>query len=229
MFYVNATNFTEVKAVDAAADGWKAPEQAGYTNEYGQTSVTYEFLCWERKTENGYTYLLPGQEQTALTAGVGYYGRYTSSTTGIVFYANGETFPNGMAVVEDSNARRTMRRGSQNGKVLTGWNTEPDGSGTSYAADGEEVPAAHTSLVRLYAQWADPENSVRVRFYAGAVGYDEEKWLPRGSQIQLPELGALYGQEQPYWDVDFIYADGRRIRENKHLSGQTITIPADAA
>ena len=229
VFYVNATNFTEVKAVDAAADGWKAPEQAGYTNEYGQTSVTYEFLCWERKTENGYTYLLPGQEQTALTAGVGYYGRYTSSTTGIVFYANGETFPNGMAVVEDSNARRTMRRGSQNGKVLTGWNTEPDGSGTSYAADGEEVPAAHTSLVRLYAQWADPENSVRVRFYAGAVGYDEEKWLPRGSQIQLPELGALYGQEQPYWDVDFIYADGRRIRENKHLSGQTITIPADAA
>lgn len=229
VFYVNATNFTEVKAVDAAADGWKAPEQAGYTNKYGQTSVTYEFLCWERKTENGYTYLLPGQEQTALTAGVGYYGRYTSSTTGIVFYANGETFPNGMAVVEDSNARRTMRRGSQNGKVLTGWNTEPDGSGTSYAADGAEVPKARTSLVRLYAQWADPENSVRVRFYAGAVGYDEEKWLPRGSQIQLPELGALYGQEQPYWDVDFIYADGRRIRENKHLSGQTITIPADAA
>ena len=32
VFYVNATNFTEVKAVDAAADGWKAPEQAGYTN-----------------------------------------------------------------------------------------------------------------------------------------------------------------------------------------------------
>lgn len=228
VFYVNATNFTEVKAVDAAADGWKAPEQAGYTNEYGQTSVTYEFLCWERKTENGYTYLLPGQEQTALTAGVGYYGRYTSSTTGIVFYANGETFPNGMAVVEDSNARRTMRRGSQNGKVLTGWNTEPDGSGTSYAADGEEVPAAHTSLVRLYAQWADPENSVRVRFYAGATGYEEEKWFPRGGQIELPELGEMFGQAQPYWDMQFFRADGSGDRMNQLQSGTTIMIPADA-
>lgn len=227
VFYVNATNFTEVKVVDAA-DGWKAPEQAGYTNEYGQTSVTYEFLCWERKTENGYTYLLPGQEQTALTAGVGYYGRYTSSTTGIVFYANGETFPNGMAVVEDSNARRTMRRGSQNGKVLTGWNTEPDGSGTSYAADGEEVPAAHTSLVRLYAQWADPENSVRVRFYAGATGYEEEKWFPRGGQIELPELGEMFGQAQPYWDMQFFRADGSGDRMNQLQSGTTIMIPADA-
>lgn len=228
VFYVNATNFTEVKVVDAAADGWKAPEQAGYTNEYGQTSVTYEFLCWERKTENGYTYLLPGQEQTALTAGVGYYGRYTSSTTGIVFYANGETFPNGMAVVEDSNARRTMRRGSQNGKVLTGWNTEPDGSGTSYAADGEEVPAAHTSLVRLYAQWADPENSVRVRFYAGATGYEEEKWFPRDGQIELPKLGEMFGQAQPYWDMQFFRADGSGDRMNQLQSGTKIMIPADA-
>lgn len=228
VFYVNATNFTEVKAVDAAADGWKAPEQAGYTNEYGQTSVTYEFLCWERKTENGYTYLLPGQEQTALTAGVGYYGRYTSSTTGIVFYANGETFPNGMAVVEDSNARRTMRRGSQNGKVLTGWNTEPDGSGTSYAADGEEVPAAHTSLVRLYAQWADPENSVHVRFYAGATGYEEEKWFPRDGQIELPKLGEMFGQAQPYWDMQFFRADGSGDRMNQLQSGTKIMIPADA-
>ena len=228
VFYVNATNFTEVKVVDAAADGWKAPEQAGYTNEYGQTSVTYEFLCWERKTENGYTYLLPGQEQTALTAGVGYYGRYTSSTTGIVFYANGETFPNGMAVVEDSNARRTMRRGSQNGKVLTGWNTEPDGSGTSYAADDAEVPKARTSLVRLYAQWADPENSVCVRFYAGATGYEEEKWFPRDGQIELPKLGEMFGQAQPYWDMQFFRADGSGDRMNQLQSGTKIMIPADA-
>ena len=228
VFYVNGTNFTEAKVVDAAANGWKAPEQTGYTNEYGQTLVTYEFLCWERKTENGYTYLLSGQEQTALTAGVGYYGRYTSRTTGIVFYANGEAFPNGMAVIEDSNACQTMRQNSQSGKVLTGWNTKPDGTGTSYAADGAEVPQARTSLVRLYAQWADPENSVCVRFHAGATGYDEEKWFPRGSQIELPELGEMFGQAQPYWDMQFFCADGSDGRMDQLQSGAAITLPADA-
>lgn len=228
VFYVMPSEkFAEAKVVDAARDGWTAPEQPDFTDAGGYTNT---FLCWERKTgEDEYTYLLPGQPQKALTAGVGYYSQYTIYETGIVYYGNGEAFTDGRVVIYMGSPFHTMYWESKSRKVLTGWNTEPDGSGTSYAADGEEVPAAHTSLVRLYAQWADPENSVRVRFYAGAVGYDEEKWLPRGSQIQLPELGALYGQEQPYWDVDFIYADGRRIRENKHLSGQTITIPADAA
>ena len=228
VFYVMPSEkFAEAKVVDAARDGWTAPEQPDFTDAGGYTNT---FLCWERKTgEDEYTYLLPGQPQKALTAGVGYYSQYTIYETGIVYYGNGEAFADGRVVIYMGSPFHTMYWESKSRKALTGWNTEPDGSGTSYAADGEEVPAAHTSLVRLYAQWADPENSVRVRFYAGAVGYDEEKWLPRGSQIQLPELGALYGQEQPYWDVDFIYADGRRIRENKHLSGQTITIPADAA
>lgn len=228
VFYVMPSEkFAEAKVVDAARDGWTAPEQPDFTDAGGYTNT---FLCWERKTgEDEYTYLLPGQPQKALTAGVGYYSQYTIYETGIVYYGNGEAFADGRVVIYMGSPFHTMYWESKSRKALTGWNTEPDGSGTSYAADGAEVPKARTSLVRLYAQWADPENSVRVRFYAGAVGYDEEKWLPRGGQIQLPELGALYGQEQPYWDVDFIYADGRRIRENKHLSGQTITIPADAA
>ena len=229
VFYVNGENFAEAKIADASKDGWTAPEQTGYTVDTSDGTQEFHFLCWEHQTDGTYTYLLPGQAQPAQPTGAGYNGQYTTATTGIAFFGNGENFSGGSAVLVTKDEFQTVSWISASGKTLTGWSTEPDGTGTSYAARNADVPAAHTSLVRLYAQWADPEKSVHVRFYAGAVGYDEEKWLPRGSQIQLPELGALYGQEQPYWDVDFIYADGRRIRENKHLSGQTITIPADAA
>lgn len=227
VFYVMPSEkFAEAKVVDAARDGWTAPEQPDFTDAGGYTNT---FLCWERKTgEDEYTYLLPGQPQKALAAGVGYYSQYTIYETGIVYYGNGEAFADGRVAIYMGSPFHTMYWESKSGKVLNGWNTEPDGSGTSYAADGEEVPAAHTSLVRLYAQWADPEKSVHVRFYADAVGYGEEKWLPRGSQITLPELGEMFGQAQPYWDLSFAREDGEWTSRNKYLSGQTITLPADA-
>lgn len=226
VFYMTQSKqFAEAKVVDAAQDGWTAPEQSDFTDKYGNAFV---FLCWQRQTEDGYTYLLPGQPQKALTAGMGYYIRYTVDDPGVVVYGNGEVFPNGDAVVRwDSSFRTSYYRTSKSGKILTGWNTKPDGTGKSYGTQGEEIPEARTSLVRLYAQWADPENSVRVRFSADAVKYSEEKWLPRGSQIELPELGEKFGQAQPYWDVNFIYANGTSGSRNKCLSGTTITIPAD--
>ena len=225
VFYMTqGAQFAEAKVVDAAQDGWTAPEQPDFTDEYGNAFV---FLCWQRQTEDGYTCLLPGQPQKALTAGMGYYIRYTADRPGIALYGNGEVFQNGEAVQLWDSSFRTSYCKSQSGKILASWNTKPDGTGKSYGTQGEEIPEARTSFVRLYAQWADPENSVRVRFSAGAVKYSEEKWLPRGSQIELPELGEKFGQAQPYWDVYFTYANGTRDSKYKCLSGTTITLPAD--
>lgn len=69
---------------------------------------------------------------------------------------------------------------------------------------------------------------MRVRFYAGATGYEEEKWFPRDGQIELPKLGEMFGQAQPYWDMQFFRADGSGDRMNQLQSGTKIMIPADA-
>ena len=233
VFYGNRGSWADVTVLDGSKE-WTAPALAPYTVQNSRTGEEYHNtpLCWQNWIDGGISQLLSGQKMPALTSPVAYLGWYTCSENGLIFCANGETFEDGCAVVQPVNTYQTDNRfaaTSASGKRLTGWNTEPDGSGTSYAAYGEPVPASRDGLVWLYAQWAEATNSVCVRFYAGAKGYRDEKWLPRGGQIQLPELGALYGQEQPYWDVDFIYTDGTRIRENKHLSGQTITIPADVA
>ena len=223
VFYTLGDDGTGDKIVDAAQENWVVPAGENYTRN-GQQNT---FLCWEHQTEDGHAYLLPDQTQQPLTSGVGYYGRYTRMQTGVVYFSNGEVFSNGEAVMERTSSTTTFWN-AQSGKVMTGWNTQPDGSGTSYAAYGEEIPAASSSLVRLYAQWEAAENSVRVGLYANTTGYENVTWLPRGGQFTLPELGAMFGCEQPYWDVIFFYTDGTNDRKDSLPSGVTVTIPQNA-
>ena len=232
VFYGNGGNWTDVTVYDGSKE-WTAPALVPYAVQNSMTGQAYHNtpLCWQNWIDGRISQLLSGQKMPALTSPVAYLGRYTISENGLIFCANGETFENGWVVIQPVNTYQTENRfsaTSASGKCLAGWNTEPDGSGTSYAAYGEVVPASHDGLVWLYAQWADPENSVRVRFYAGATGYEEVKWLPRGSQIELPELGEMFGQAQPYWDMQVFRADGSSDRMNQLQSGTTIMIPADA-
>ena len=232
VFYGNGGNWTDVAVYDGSKE-WTAPALVPYAVQNSMTGQAYHNtpLCWQNWIDGRISQLLPGQKMPALTSPVAYLGRYTISENGLIFCANGETFENGWVVIQPVNTYQTENRfsaTSASGKCLAGWNTEPDGSGTSYAAYGEVVPASHDGLVWLYAQWADPENSVRVRFYAGATGYEEEKWFPRGGQIELPELGEMFGQAQPYWDMQFFRADGSGDRMNQLQSGTKIMIPADA-
>lgn len=223
VFYTLGDDGTGDKIVDAAQEKWVVPAGENYTRN-GQQNT---FLCWEHQTEDGHAYLLPGQTQQPLTSGVGYYGRYTRMQTGVVYFSNGEVFSNGEAVMERTSSTTTFWN-AQSGKVMTGWNTQPDGSGKSYAAYGEEIPAASSSLVRLYAQWEAAENSVRVGLYANTTGYENVTWLPRGGQFTLPKLGAMLGCAQPYWDVYFTYEDDTGESKRMLPSGATVTIPQNA-
>ena len=99
---------------------------------------------------------------------------------------------------------------TRNGYTFTGWNTQSDGSGTSYA-DGEEVnnlTASDGATVTLYAKWTEnPETGVSVTFtvpeysdvdlaftasfnsgtnninFSAASGYSQYQWYIEGSQI----------------------------------------------
>ena len=157
VFYANGADGMETMVADGGKDVWSAPEMQDYT-VYDEDGVAWHYapVCWRNELDGSIHELTPGQQQTKLDAPVGYYGCYIEDQKGIIFYANGETFSdNGKKVLQVMDAVATRACSAQSGKTLLSWNTEPDGSGVKYAADGAAVEGAEQSFVRLYAQWQD--------------------------------------------------------------------------
>lgn len=227
VFYVNGENFAEAKIADASKDGWTAPEQTGYTVDTSDGTQEFHFLCWEHQTDGTYTYLLPGQAQPAQPTGAGYYGQYTTATTGIAFFGNGETFSGGSAVLVTKDEFQTVSWISASGKTLIGWNTEPDGTGTSYAAYNADVPAAHNSLVRLYAQWLET-GSVPVKLY-NYVDYSQEISSAKiGSSYVLPEPSRTPdGLRFAKWRCYYFDQNGRYQQIGMIAAGGSLTVTED--
>lgn len=227
VFYVNGENFAEAKIADASKDGWTAPEQTGYTVDTSDGTQEFHFLCWEHQTDGTYTYLLPGQAQPAQPTGAGYYGQYTTATTGIAFFGNGETFSGGSAVLVTKDEFQTVSWISASGKTLIGWNTEPDGTGTSYAAYNADVPAAHNSLVRLYAQWLET-GSVPVKLY-NYVDYSQEISSAKiGSSYVLPEPSETPdGLRFTQWRCYYRDQNGRYQQIGMIAAGGSLTVTED--
>ena len=227
VFYVNGENFAEAKIADASKDGWTAPEQTGYTVDTSDGTQEFHFLCWEHQTDGTYTYLLPGQAQPAQPTGAGYYGQYTTATTGIAFFGNGETFSGGSAVLVTKDEFQTVSWISASGKTLIGWNTEPDGTGTSYAAYNADVPAAHNSLVRLYAQWLET-GSVPVKLY-NYVDYNQEISPAKiGSSYVFPEPSETPdGLRFTQWRCYYRDQNGRYQQIGMIAAGESLTVTED--
>lgn len=227
VFYVNGENFAEAKIADASKDGWTAPEQTGYTVDTSDGTQEFHFLCWEHQTDGTYTYLLPGQAQPAQPTGAGYNGQYTTATTGIAFFGNGENFSGGSAVLVTKDEFQTVSWISASGKTLTGWNTEPDGTGTSYAAYNADVPAAHNSLVRLYAQWLET-GSVPVKLY-NYVDYSQEISSAKvGSSYVLPEPSETpNGLRFTQWRCYYRDQNGRYQQIGMIAAGESLTVTED--
>ena len=69
------------------------------------------------------------------------------------FMANGGTGTTKQIVTDQvSNVKLNANAFTRDGYVFTGWNTEPDGSGTSYSNEALVKLALNNSLI-LYAQW----------------------------------------------------------------------------
>ena len=100
-----------------------------------------------------------------------------------------------------------------NGKIIIGWNTARDGSGTSYAAYDETVEAAKTSIVRLYAQWA-PEGTtlyakgtasnrnIYLALYANGKIFSGGRRVITRSSNYLPRYTASDGSQVYYYSTD---------------------------
>ncbi len=89
------------------------------------------------------------------------------------------------------------------GHIFLGWNTAPDGSGTSFK-DAQEVvnlTSEEGGKVVLYAQWA--KKTLAVTFYDGQGHIIETDTVSYGGKAAAPADPAREGYAFAGWDTDF--------------------------
>lgn len=150
-------SMTNATAFNAATAGYYrngSPSNSGFDGRWWSSTAygtTYRYFLYYT-TSNG---LLSGLYESR------YYGfsvRCVKAKPGVTisFNANGGTGTMDMQKIDaGQSANLTTNTFTRTDYVFTGWNTEPDGSGTSYAnAATYAVPASEDNkIVVLYAQW----------------------------------------------------------------------------
>lgn len=216
------------QTVDGSQNGWKLPKPDDNTTWAGGERV---FLGWSTNSEP-HMEILAESEQEALARSRTFYASYTSRTSGIIFDFSGKkiSLHNRDKVLGSfeymfNAGTETISFSDADGKVITGWNTMPDGTGTSYAAYDETVEEAKTSIVRLYAQFAE-EGSIEL--YVNSRTYDnpETLYVLPGTSVTLPDPGVIAGQRFYGWDA--YYEIGNRGYRITIPSGEPFNIPAGA-
>ena len=134
---------------------------------YNSSTATFTL---NNPTKEGYTFKgwsgteLTGDENTTVTITQGstgnrtYTANYTGNTYYIRFNANGGTGSmNNQTMTYGTAATLTKNSFQKTDYVFTEWNTEPDGTGTSYVDEASVNNLTTTSgaYVDLYAQWED--------------------------------------------------------------------------
>lgn len=189
-----ASKLTEPEVLQEARQKLKKTAySAGY--EFAETLYAnmfsrpgYRFLSWNTKADGSGTSLQP-EERLPLTSPVTLYAQW-ERTKNIIRYA-----PNGgSGIMEDDiyapEIERVLLKENEyvkNGYEFTGWNTEADGSGSSYADRASIAITPGTTV--LYAQWEPfsyvvkvAEDEIRVTPVTITdiieLEYDEEMSIP---------------------------------------------------
>ena len=115
----------------------------------------YTFTGWNTKPDGSGTKYAAGSTYTNITGSVILYAQWQKlEQVGILYDANGgQNAPVDTKHYYAGGSVPVLDAGNMNreGYVFTGWNTKPDGSGSSYAP-GSNTQGMKTSLT-LYAQW----------------------------------------------------------------------------
>ena len=153
---------------NGADDGEMDSIEATYDEEYTLTANTftragYTFTGWNTETDGSGTSYEDGDTVSNLTTTDGdtvtLYAQWEPITYTIAFDGNGadEGEMESIEATYDEEYTLTANAFTRTGYTFTGWNTESDGTGTSY--EDEETVSNLTTIdgdtVTLYAQW-DP-------------------------------------------------------------------------
>ena len=137
------------------------------------TKIGYTFQGWYDAQENGTkvseSTLMP---QNAVTV----YAYWTANTYTVKYDSNNALHKSVTGTMADSAMTYDSGAGlstcsfanSDTGAHFAGWNTNADGTGTSYSAGATNLTSENSSEITLYAQWTY-DNVVKVRF-EDAVG-----------------------------------------------------------
>ncbi len=137
----------------ATNPGWYTIEDA--VSLKAPTRENYTFLGWysDAKFKNKVTAIKKGS-----TGNRTFYAKWAKNKYKITFLKNGATggkMADMTGITYDARKTLTANAYTRKGYRFTGWNTEPDGTGTAYTNKQSIQGLSHTNgdVIRLYAQW----------------------------------------------------------------------------
>ncbi|MHB9294042.1 hypothetical protein Holit_03168 [Hollandina sp. SP2] len=198
------------RGTGTTASSYHTYDQSRILTANGFSMTGYTFSEWNTRADGSGTSYANSQSVTNLSADndgtVNLYAQWTPITYRVEYNSNGGTGTMASSShTYDQTKALTANGFSRTGYVFAGWNTQADGSGTSYA-NGQEVlnlSATNGAAVSLYALWVYEQFVITLNLDAGTGAFSQTSFsISRGgSEIQAVSITGS-GYTNPRWEVD---------------------------
>ena len=159
----------------------------------GFTKTGYRFIGWSTSPKGDVVYS-DGQNVKNLTATgtVNLYAQWAPITYSVAFDANGGDggSMSPQSFTYDASQNLTKNSFTRTGHTFAGWNTEKNGTGTSYSdsASVSNLTTTNNATVTLYAQWQVNNLKANLNYMGGIVESSSlsQKYNKDGTYLSLP-------------------------------------------
>lgn len=126
--------------------------------------IGWGFIGWNTKADGSGTNYIDNQEVINLVAAnngnITLYAQWKANTYIIIYKGNGATSGSmsNSTHTYDTSSKLSNNKFTKSTYNFTGWNTKPDGSGTSYSDQQsiKNLTTTNNGIITLYAQWSKP-------------------------------------------------------------------------
>jgi uncharacterized repeat protein (TIGR02543 family) len=157
----------------------------------------YTFECWNPAANGSGTDVDPGDEVTIGASNITLYAQWQATYSGIIYDENGgsgELVDDNLYEEDDVATVLDNEFTPPSGYIFSGWNTEADGTGTSYSAE-DEITILEANLgtpITLYAIWVDDEDTFRLEYDANT---GEGEMVDPNSPYEADETAVLLAND----------------------------------
>ena len=215
-------------------------DQAANLTANSYTKTGYTFTGWNAQPDGGGTSYTDGQNVTNLTSVDGetftLFAQWRANSYTIQFDGNtadGGSTPE-QTMTYDQAASLTANGYTKTGYTFSGWNTQPDGGGTTYT-DGQNVTnltSKEGDKVTLFAQWR--ANSYTIQFDGNTAdgGSTPEQAMTYDQAASLTTNGyTKTGYTFMNWNTQrdgggTAYTDGQNVSNLSSKEGDSVTLYA---
>ena len=213
-------------------------DQAADLTANGYTKTGYTFTGWNAQPDGGGTSYTDGQNVTNLTSVDGetftLFAQWRANSYTIQYDGNnadGGDMAN-QSMTYDQAASLTANGYTKTGYTFSGWNTQPDGGGTTYT-DGQNVTnltSKEGDKVTLFAQWR--ANSYTIQFDGNTAdgGDTVDQSMTYDTAVNLTANGyTKTGYTFAGWNTQpdgggTPYTDGQNVVNLTSVEGETVTL-----